>query len=636
MMKKNTIQETELRYRTLFKLSPDGALLIDTEGNILEFNDAAHLQLGYTKNEFKKLRLCDIDAVETPEDIQARISFLLKKGKGEFEVKHRAKNGAIRDVQIIAQKLVFSGQTVFHAIWRDITERKKAEEALRESREFIKNILDTVDEGFIVIDRDYRIISANKAYCNQVNMSLGKIIGRHCHEISHRSATPCYEFGEECAVRDSFEKDEPFVYSHKHYDTDGNVIYVETKSYPLKDVSGNVTSVIEMVNNITDRHLLEEQLLRTQKLEAVGLLAGGLAHDFNNLLQGVFGSISLAKMFSDSGGKAYQMLEGAEIALNQARNLTRQLLTFSKGGEPVKKVISLSPVIQDSVKFSLSGSNVNYQFAMDENLWPVDADEGQISQVIHNIVLNAGDAMPEGGTVRIKASNVLVDRKNILPLKKGKYVLLAIEDSGVGIPANYLSKIFDPYFTTKKKGNGLGLATTFSIIKKHGGIIDVKSEPGKGSTFLIYLPASDTKLPSKKEEGESVVPGKGRILVMDDEEIVTLVVGQMLKSLGYESDFAENGEEAVEKYAAAMKSGEAFDTVILDLTVRGGMGGRETINRLREIDPAVSAIVSSGYSDDPVVANYRDYGFKDILSKPYEIGRLSTVLHALLTPDSMP
>jgi len=221
-----------------------------------------------------------------------------------------------------------------------------------------------------------------------------------------------------------------------------------------------------------------------------------------------------------------------------------------------------------------------------------------------------------------------------LPLKKGKYVLISIEDSGVGIPEKYITKIFDPYFTTKQKGSGLGLATTFSIIKKHDGMLTVESRPGKGSTFFIYLPAIETKQAPKKEEGRGILRGKGRILVMDDEEIIKIVVGQMLKSLGYEYAFAENGEQTVEKYSEAMRSGKTFDAVILDLTVRGGMGGKETIRKLLEIDPAVRAIVSSGYSDDPVVANYEDYGFKDTLPKPYEIETLSSMLHSLLCSES--
>ncbi len=359
--------------------------------------------------------------------------------------------------------------SVLRGTGQDITERKLAEEKIRQSEQFIRSILNTVDEAFIVIDRDYRIILANNAYSEQANMPLQEIIGKHCHEISHKSSIPCFESGEECAVKLCFETGEPHSCVHRHPGKDGGALYVETKAFPLKDASGNVTSAIEVINNITDRHLLEEQILRTQKLEAVGLLAGGIAHDFNNLLQGVFGNISMAKMFSDKEGKAYAMLEGAEAALYQTTNLTKQLLTFSKGGEPVRKVIALTSIIDDAVKFALSGSNVNYLSCIDEDLWPIEADEGQINQVMHNIVLNAIEATPYGGEIRMEVRNVSIDEKSGLPLAAGKYVLIVIKDSGLGIPDNYLSKIFDPYFSTKQKGSGLGLATSYSIIKRHGG-----------------------------------------------------------------------------------------------------------------------------------------------------------------------
>jgi PAS domain S-box-containing protein len=522
---------------------------------------------------------------------------------------------------------------IFRGTAQDVTQMRKIENALRSSRDFVESILDTVDEAFIVIDRDYVITMANNAYARQVDMPLKDIIGKHCHEISHQSSKRCFESGEDCSVRHCFETGEAYSCVHRHKSKDGSILYVETKAFPLKDPSGNVTSAIEVINNITDKHLLEEQILRTQKLEAVGLLAGGIAHDFNNLLQGVFGSISMAKLFSDKGGKAYAMIEVAEKALYQATNLTKQLLTFSKGGEPLKKVISLPSVVDDAARFALSGSNVDYRSSSDERLWPVEADEGQITQVINNIVLNACESMPEGGTVRIEMRNVMVDESSGMPLKKGKHVQVDIRDSGTGIPGSHLSKIFDPYFTTKKKGSGLGLATSYSIIRKHDGVITVSSELGAGSTFSIYLPASEQKLAAAETPKKDLVTGKGRILVMDDEELVRTIVGHMISRLGYDVDFAENGEEAIEQYSAAMKTGRPFDAVILDLTIRAGMGGEEAIRKLTELDPAVRAIVSSGFSDDDIVSNYRDYGFRAVLSKPYRIEALGDVLHGLLRGD---
>ncbi len=514
---------------------------------------------------------------------------------------------------------------------QDITEHKKLEEALRSSRDFIERILNTVDEAFIVIDRDYRIMLANNAYAAQTSIPLQDIIGKRCHEISHQSSMPCFESGEECSVRQCFETGEPASCVHRHANKDGSILYVETKAFPLKDASGAVTSAIEVINNITDKHLLEEQMLRTQKLEAVGLLAGGIAHDFNNLLQGVFGNISMAKMFSGRESKAFAMLEGAESALYQATNLTKQLLTFSKGGEPVKRVIALPSLVDNAVKFSLSGSNVNSRTAADSSLWQVEADEGQINQVIHNVVLNACEAMPDGGTIGIDMHNVSLDEKSGLPLKKGKYVRIDIQDTGTGIAEHHLPKIFDPYFTTKKKGSGLGLATSYSIMTKHGGLITANSRLGTGSTFSLYLPASPEYLPPAEAGAGAILAGKGRILVMDDEEVVRVVAGHMLDSLGYEADFAENGEQAVEKYKAALKSNRPFHAVILDLTIRGGMGGKETIRKIAAMDPSVRAIVSSGYSADDILSHYREHGFKDVLSKPYQIEVLSRVLHDVLT-----
>lgn len=630
----NKIYEAELRYRTLFEQSSDGILVIDTNGKFIEFNDAAHLMLGYTREEFKALSVPDINT-DSIEKIQACIGRLLQDGKATFEVKYKAKDGSVRDIRVFSRVLVISGQRLFHSIWKDITEQKKTEEGLHRSQEFIKNILDTVDEGFIVIDQDYRIISANNAYYKLTNLRAEDVFTKHCYEVSHRRQSPCYEDGEECAVRRSFETGEPHSCVHRHVDGEGSSIFVETKSYPLRDASGAITSVIEVINNVTEKQLLEEQLLRNQKLEAVGLLAGGIAHDFNNLLQGVFGNISLARQLSVKDGTIHQLLNDAERALNLSRNLTHQLLTFSKGGEPVKSVMALEHLMQDSVKFALSGSKVDFQFSLDKALWLVEVDAGQISQVIQNIVLNASDAMEQRGTVRIGAQNVVHHKTGALPLDKGNYVKITIKDSGAGISADHLAKIFDPYFTTKQKGSGLGLATSYSIIKKHKGLLTVQSEPGVGSTFTIYLPAAACQSLPAKEPAQSLVRGKGKILFMDDDTIIRAVAGYMLTTLGYEADIVENGEQAVVKYADAVSSRKPYDAVILDMTVRGGMGGTDALDKIREIDPAVKAIVSSGYSDDPLTLRYHDYGFKAILPKPYELGELSRVLHALLNGNDV-
>jgi PAS domain S-box-containing protein len=627
------LRESEEKFRTIFDNANEGVLIADiATKKFFEANRSICEMLGYTKEEITNLSVNDI---HPEKDLPHVLEEFEKQARGEKKIAKglpvMRKDGGIFYADICAASITLGGKHYAVGIFHDITEQRRTEDALRSSNEFIKNILDTVDEGFIVVDRDFRIISANSAYCSQTGRPFADIIGKHCHEISHQSQRPCYEQGEECAVQHSFEKGEPHVCLHRHISKNGDTLYVETKSFPLKDAAGNVTSAIEVINNITVKHLLEEQILRTQKLEAVGLLAGGIAHDFNNLLQGIFGNISLAKIYSAADGKAFQMLEEAEKALNLSRNLTKQLLTFSKGGEPVKKVFSVTSIIRDSVKFALSGSNVDYRFSIDDALRPVEADEGQLSQVIQNIVLNAGEAMPEGGTIRISVRNILIDKNNILSLGVGKYVLIEIEDSGVGISEHHIQKIFDPYFTTKQKGSGLGLATSYSIIKRHGGALEVKSEPGIGTTFFIYLPASDEKLSLKETGREALSTGKGKILVMDDEKMILTVAESMLEALGYDTEVANNGEQALEKYSAALASGKPFDAVILDLTVRGGIGGRDTIVKMIEIDPEVRAIVSSGFSDDPILSNYENYGFKATLSKPYKMEELGRTLQIAIT-----
>ena len=387
-----------------------------------------------------------------------------------------------------------------------------------------------------------------------------------------------------------------------------------------------------ILTDLTERNLLVQEHLKSEKLESIGTLAGGIAHDFNNLLQGVFGYISLAKLSVDRRDRCIAALEQAEKALHQSVNLTSQLLTFSKGGKPVKKVINLKPVIEDAVKFALSGSRTDYSLSMADDLRYVDADAGQIGQVIQNLVLNAGQAMALGGCINVSARNVSGDA--VLNTPSGlqpELVEITVQDHGLGIPPEHLTKIFDPYFTTKEKGSGLGLATSYSIIRNHGGAITATSELGKGTIFTIHLPASSAAKEPVLTTETCHVRQHCRILVMDDDAVVRDVARSLLTELGLEVEMAEHGEAAIEKYRYAMEAGKIFDVIILDLTIRGGMGGIETLNILREIDPAVKAIVSSGYSDDASMANYLSHGFKAYLNKPYTLAQLRSTLRSLLT-----
>lgn len=372
-------------------------------------------------------------------------------------------------------------------------------------------------------------------------------------------------------------------------------------------------------------------LLTAQKLEAVGILAGGIAHDFNNILTAIIGNISLATMEVRPEDKISHLLSEAENASIRAQTLTRQLLTFAKGGTPVKETASIKDILKSSSSFMLHGSKSDCEFSVADDLWLAEVDVGQITQVINNLIINANQAMTEGGIIQVAAENLIIENRHGLPVKAGKYIRITIKDQGVGIAKDHLLKLFDPYFTTKQEGSGLGLATTYSIIQKHGGHITVESQLGVGTTFHVYLPASD-KIVAEKEEVK-LIKGQGRILVMDDEASLEKLVGRMLKNLGYESEFAKDGAETIQMVKEAKEAEKPYDAVILDLTIPGKMGGQEAIKKLLQIDPELKAIVFSGYSNNPILANFEEYGFKGMMPKPFELRTLGKVLHEVLTGE---
>lgn len=379
------------------------------------------------------------------------------------------------------------------------------------------------------------------------------------------------------------------------------------------------------------RERLEDALLNARKLESLGLLAGGIAHDFNNLLTAVLGNISLARQITSSGDRASGLLGEAEKASYRARDLTQQLLTFSKGGQPIKKLVPVEELVREAAGFALRGSNVKSHFQILNSLWAVDADQGQISQVIHNLVLNAAQAMPEGGIVEIGCRNIVVGSEEI-QLRAGKYMVISVEDRGAGIKKEDLQRVFDPYFTTKTGGVGLGLATAYSIVKKHDGLIKVDTHLGSGTAFHVYLPASDLVTDgsdSRASGGDSEGPRatqRSKILVMDDEEAVRRVAQEALKRFGYHVELAADGETAVELYRRAAEAGDPFALVIMDLTVPAGMGGKKAIGELRQLNPKVRAVVSSGYSNDPVMSEFAEHGFCDVLPKPFSAEALQALV----------
>ena len=382
--------------------------------------------------------------------------------------------------------------------------------------------------------------------------------------------------------------------------------------------------------DISEKKRAEQEMAKSEKLESLGILAGGIAHDFNNLLTGIIGNISLAQKNLSQDHKAFKRLEAATRASVRAQELTRQLLTFSHGGAPIRKPGSISDLLRDSVAFALRGANVRCELFLAADLFPVELDEAQMSRVFNNLVINGLQAMPGGGTLYVQAVNLNIDESHRLPLKPGSYVRIAIRDMGQGIPPENLQKIFDPYFTTKDKGTGLGLATSYSVVKKHDGLMTVKSKLGKGSVFYVYLPASARPLGTKAPVDSANLMGKGRLLVMDDEELIRDLASELLTALGYEVALAKDGGEAVTLYRNAMKSQRPFDLVIMDLTVPGGMGGQEAIHKLKAIDPEIKALVSSGYSNDHVMANFREHGFLGVLPKPYGIQQVGRALRQAL------
>jgi signal transduction histidine kinase/CheY-like chemotaxis protein len=405
---------------------------------------------------------------------------------------------------------------------------------------------------------------------------------------------------------------------------------------PIHSEASAVIGTVLVFRDVTEHERLEQELVRATRLESVGILAGGIAHDFNNILTVVLGNVALAALDLEPASDAGRSLQEAEKATLRARDLTQQLLTFAKGGEPVRAAVQLEGVVREITTFTLRGSKVKPEFVVSENLWPADADKGQIGRVVQNLVINAVQAMPEGGTITLTLTNEQVDGFSQQALPPGDYVRIAIQDTGVGIKPENLSRIFDPYFTTKQTGSGLGLAAVYSIVSKHHGTIDVDSHVGSGTTFRIWLPASHAMVLSDDPLAATArgVSMRGRVLFMDDEEPIRNMAAFMLRRFGFDVVCVADGSEVVKEYAQALVSGTPYVLVILDLTVPGGIGGRQAVDQLRRIDPNVKAIVSSGYSSDPVLANFRTHGFCGVAVKPYELGNLARVLREVMADPS--
>jgi PAS domain S-box-containing protein len=517
---------------------------------------------------------------------------------------------------------------------RNITEQKRTEAALAAERERLTVTLSSVTDAVVTTDTEGRITSFNDAAEKLTGSRSSEVLGQlledivpFLHEVDHTRITDPLTL---------------LLYKQRsgnHFVEEMDAI-VKSRTGAETPVTGTAALILQgnrecigavlVLRDISRQKAVEEEMHRVQKLESVGLLAGGIAHDFNNILTSVMGNLSLAQR-KKNDDFLLARLKDAEKAVIRAQGLTNQLLTFSKGGAPNKTPVSVQRIIEDSAAFSLIGSAVRRVMSIPDDLWSLEVDEGQISQVIQNLVINADQAMPNGGTVYVSAENRRVDGKDGLPIKPGQYVIITVVDEGIGIPACHLDKVFDPYFTTKKNGTGLGLATTHSIIRRHGGHITVQSEEGAGSCFSLYLPATEERISRELISAFSPLKGKGRILVMDDESAIRDVVKAMLFDLGFQAESAADGEEAVAQYIERRNEGNPFDAVIVDLTIPGGMGGRETLARLKAEDPEARVIVSSGYSNDPAMSEYKELGFAGRVTKPYGMEQLAAALRKVIS-----
>ncbi len=537
----------------------------------------------------------------------------------------------------ILQILLFSfssALTLFTALVIYTYERRKAQQLmliksvnsnLEQSEARYKTLFEESADGILIGEVESKKFRyANPAICSMLGYTEKELLGMTVYDIHPKADLP--------VILRNFRRQAKGEIFHTHHipcvTRSGSVVFMDISAKAT--MMDGVVCNVGFFRDVTERKKITEELNKAQKLESLGILAGGIAHDFNNLLNGIFGYLDLIKESAGQNGDITDYCKKALSAFYRAKDLTRQLLTFSKGGLPRKTVIDIEKVIKEAMLISLSGSPIHTEYRFNGGLWKIEADEGQISQVISNVAINARQAMRGGGTVTVTAENIRLDGTSKLPLSPGAYLKISFSDEGGGIQEELCHKIFDPFFTTKQEGTGLGLATVYSIIKKHEGYIDVASELGKGTTFVMYLPAITGEVDISRQKEISPEKGSGRVLVMDDEDLVLEFVKVGLVRLGYAVTTAREGGEAVELYREAQESGNPYGVVILDLTVPAGMGGERALAELRKLNPDIKAIVSSGYADNEIMSRYTEYGFKAAVSKPYRINELSNVLKLVL------
>ena len=615
------LRESEERFSRLAQASFEG-VAIHEKGRILDANPAMARLFGYEPSELIGM---DVLSLATPESRELVRSKMLAGYEKPYEATGLKKDGTTFVGELNSRPMPYRGRVVRVTAIRDITERKRAEAAIAGEKERLAVTLRSIGDGVITTDIRGTVVIMNRVAEELTGWTQSEAEGKPLEAVFTIVDEMTRESCENPVARVLSTGGIIELANHALLTArNGTQRVIADSGAPITDRDGKTIGVVLVFRDMTEKQKTMDAIQRAARLDSLGVLAGGIAHDFNNLLTGLFGYVELARSVSKDA-RVIEYLEATLATMNRARALTLQLLTFAKGGAPAQKVTPLDPFIQEAVQFALSGANVSCQFSLPKDVWPCNIDKNQISQVIDNIVINAQQAMPNGGFLEIGASNVLAEDGQYPALVKGRYVKVSIKDQGIGIPKDVMPRIFDPFYTTKTKGHGLGLATCYSIVSRHGGCIDVESEPGKGSTFHVYLPASTE---AAVVNAATIVrqTGSGTVIVVDDEEVVRNTVRRMVEALGFTVVCKRDGKEAIGFYTQESKAGQRFVAMILDLTIRGGMGGKETVAEIRKLDKKLPVFVASGYADDPVMRNPVEYGFTGSLGKPFTMAELSEML----------
>lgn len=640
LLKKQVASKTK-DLLTVFNSSPAAIFIHEMDGTILDLNQTMLDMYGVNKAEGLKLSIAE-DYSDHTNPLNILYEYWKKVSEGhkqKFEwLACRPGDGSTFPVLVDLERIIYGNRQVIYALINDISAIKEVEQTLASEREQLAVTLRSIGDGVITTDKKGRILLMNKVAEELCGWRTKDAIGEPSSKIFNIINE---KTGEKCASPVQRVLELGRIIGLANHTAliakDGSRHAIADSGAPIRDKESNIIGVVLVFRDVTHERRIEEDLLRTRKLESVGVLAGGIAHDFNNILAAIMGNIELAGYrVSQEDSKTITLLANAKEATKRATKLTQQLLTFSKGGEPVRAIVALPEIIKESADFVLHGSQVVSHYNIPQDLWQADVDSGQIGQVIQNIVLNAKNAMPEGGVITIQCTNILdAAAEMLLSVDDGNYIRIDIHDTGVGVPKHIIDKIFDPYFTTKQEGSGLGLAICHSIINKHDGHFTVKSKEGQGSTFTLYLPAqlsssvSVNPLTSSFQKINKAVKA-ALIMVMDDEKMLRDVAASQLSTLGHEALLVENGKLALNRYQELQDSTTPVDVVIMDLTIPGGMGGQETAEKLLKIDPDAKIIVASGYSNDPAMANYQKYGFCAAIAKPFDLSQLRHAIEVAL------